>query len=96
VVYLEAVAAATETPGENRTVAVEEVREIEEEVESLYSEILPVAQMAVEQQHLEPALKSVKAQSGSGLDRSAAAVHYVSFTSLPVPITAKGVIHFDS
>lgn len=51
---------------------------MEEEVESLYSEILPVAQMSVEQQHLEPALRSNSSRDGKNLHRSAVAVQYVS------------------
>lgn len=55
-----------------------EVKALEEEVESLYSEILPVAQMSVEQQHLEPALRSISSRGGKNLGRSAVAIEYVS------------------
>lgn len=51
---------------------------MEEEVESLYSEILPVAQMSVEQQYLEPALQSNSTRDGRNLNRSAMALRYVS------------------
>ncbi|CAM1505097.1 Fc.00g107340.m01.CDS01 [Cosmosporella sp. VM-42] len=77
-VYLEAILAA-ERSGESSKPANEgDVKALEEELESLYSEILPVAQMSAEQEHLEPALKSTNSQSGQSLNRSAAAVSYVS------------------
>ncbi|EFQ35975.1 hypothetical protein CGRA01v4_07683 [Colletotrichum graminicola] len=55
----------------------DDVKTSQEELESLYAEILPVAQMSVEQQHLEPALKSLSSQNGQSLHRSAAAVVYI-------------------
>ena len=75
-VYLEAIIAA-ERSGASKTASEDDVKALEEELESLYSEILPVAQMSAEQQHLEPALKSTNSQSGQSLSRSAAAVSYV-------------------
>lgn len=57
--------------------AVEEAAALQEEVESLYAEILPVAQMSIEQQFLEPALKSLGSSNGQNLNRSAVAVDYV-------------------
>jgi hypothetical protein len=50
---------------------------LQEELESLYAEILPVAQMSTEQQFLEPALKSLAAKTRQGLARSAQATNYV-------------------
>ncbi|EGU82443.1 hypothetical protein FOPG_04193 [Fusarium oxysporum f. sp. conglutinans race 2 54008] len=76
-IYLEAILAA-ERSGDVKTATQEDVKALEEELESLYSEILPVAQMSAEQQHLEPALKSTNAQSGQSIHRSAVAVSYVN------------------
>lgn len=75
-IYLEAILAA-ERSGDVKAATQDDVKALEEELESLYSEILPVAQMSTEQQHLEPALKSTDAQSGQSLRRSAVAVTYV-------------------
>ncbi|CCF36040.1 hypothetical protein CH063_07695 [Colletotrichum higginsianum] len=55
----------------------DDVKTSQEELESLYTEILPVAQMSVEQQYLEPALKSLSSKNGQSLHRSAAAIVYV-------------------
>ncbi len=68
----------SERSGLARSATGDEVKAMEEEVESLYSEILPVAQMTVEQQHLEPALKSISSRGGQSLGKSAAAIDYVS------------------
>lgn len=51
--------------------------DLQEELESLYSEILPVAQMSAEQQFLEPALREIAAKEGQGQERSIKAVKYV-------------------
>ncbi|EWY97605.1 hypothetical protein FOYG_02420 [Fusarium oxysporum NRRL 32931] len=76
-IYLEAILAG-ERSGDVKAATQEDVKALEEELESLYSEILPVAQMSAEQQHLEPALKSTNAQSGQSIHRSAVAVSYVN------------------
>lgn len=81
-VYLDTLANA-ERSGKTKPASFEEVKDLQEEVESLYSEILPVAQMSVEQQHLEPALASITAQSGQSLRRTAAAVAYVCGQHIP-------------
>jgi hypothetical protein len=60
-----------------QAVPTEDITAVQEELESLYAEILPVAQMSVEQQYLEPALKSLSARNGQSLGRSSAAVDYV-------------------
>ena len=57
----------------------QEVSDLQEELESLYSEILPVAQMSAEQQYLEPALRIIAATNGQGQDRSVKAAKYVGF-----------------
>ncbi|RBR08889.1 uncharacterized protein FIESC28_10069 [Fusarium coffeatum] len=76
-IYLEAILAA-ERSGDVKDATQDDVKALEEELESLYSEILPVAQMSTEQEYLEPALKSTDAQSGQSLHRSAVAVTYVN------------------
>ncbi|KAF5666720.1 hypothetical protein FDENT_12303 [Fusarium denticulatum] len=76
-IYLEAILEA-ERSGDVKAATQEDVKALEEELESLYSEILPVAQMSAEQQHLEPALKATNAQSGQSIHRSAVAVSYVN------------------
>jgi hypothetical protein len=55
----------------------QELNDLQEELESLYSEILPVAQMSAEQQYLEPALQTLNASSGQSKERSVKAVQYV-------------------
>ncbi|KAN0095353.1 hypothetical protein V8E51_016064 [Hyaloscypha variabilis] len=55
----------------------QEVNDLQEELESLYSEILPVAQMSAEQQYLEPALRTIAATNGQGQERSVKAVKYI-------------------
>ena len=56
----------------------QEVRDLQEELESLYTEILPVARMSTEQQYLEPALTQIAARDGQAQQRSIKAVEYVS------------------
>lgn len=55
-----------------------EIRALQEELESLYSEILPVAQMSVEQQYLQPALRMISSNQDQGRDRSLRALEYMS------------------
>ncbi|TVY30784.1 hypothetical protein LHYA1_G000367 [Lachnellula hyalina] len=55
----------------------QETTDLQEELESLYSEILPVAQMSAEQQFLQPALKAIAATDGQGQERAAIAVKYI-------------------
>jgi hypothetical protein len=64
----------------------QEVNDLQEELESLYSEILPVAQMSAEQQYLEPALRTIAATNGQGQERSVKAVKYVSILFFSTPI----------
>jgi hypothetical protein len=54
-----------------------EVTALREELESLYSEILPVAQMSTEQQFLQPAVRAIFAESVQKKDRSLVAIDYV-------------------
>lgn len=82
--YLESLEASLQSkPGEKAPKG--EVSVLQDELESLYSEILPVAQMSVEQQHLEPSLRSISAKNGSSLNRSAEALNYVSPTTFVGP-----------
>ena len=76
-VYLECLEEAKRS-GVNSRVAPGEVSALQDELESLYSEILPVAQMSVEQQFLEPALKKVEANNGQNQVKSRQATEYVS------------------
>jgi hypothetical protein len=76
-VYLEALTtAAYQYHNEPPTSA--DIKALGEEVESLYAEILPVAQMSVEQQRLDPAIKGISARDGQSLHKSAMALQYVS------------------
>lgn len=78
-IYLEALSSAHR--GETVSVPSDDVNDaksLQDELESLYSELLSVAQMSVEQQYLEPALKSLSDKNGQSLGRSAAAIVYVS------------------
>lgn len=79
--YLDSLTTA-ERSGRAKPATSDEVEALQEEVESLYSEILPVAQMSVDQQHLEPAIESVTARGGQSLSRTAAALTYVRKTRL--------------
>jgi hypothetical protein len=75
-IYLESLDSSMRS-GVTRRVSVDEVSALQEELESLYAEILPVAQMSAEQQFLEPALKNIALKHGQGLARSEEAVRYV-------------------
>ncbi|EEY16413.1 conserved hypothetical protein [Verticillium alfalfae VaMs.102] len=72
--YLEALESAPRS--EHTDAPASEVKALQEELESLYAEILPVAQMSVEQQYLEPALKSLSEKNGQSVGRSMAAISY--------------------
>jgi gamma-glutamyl:cysteine ligase YbdK (ATP-grasp superfamily) len=56
----------------------QEAIDLQEELESLYAEILPVAQMSTEQQFLEPARKIVANTDGRAHERATKAFEYVS------------------
>ncbi|CRK25609.1 hypothetical protein BN1723_013622 [Verticillium longisporum] len=73
--YLEALESAPRS--EHTDAPAGEVKALQEELESLYAEILPVAQMSVEQQYLEPALKSLSDKNGQSVGRSMAAISYI-------------------
>ncbi|KAK4135275.1 hypothetical protein BT67DRAFT_270310 [Trichocladium antarcticum] len=75
-IYLESLELAAQ-PGATRRATPDEVSSLQEELESLYAEILPVAQMSTEQEFLEPALKALAAKNGHGLVKSAQATSYI-------------------
>ncbi|PFH58766.1 hypothetical protein XA68_13228 [Ophiocordyceps unilateralis] len=58
-------------------VADDDVAAVREEVESLYSEMLPVAQMSIDRQHVQPAFDSIAAKSGRSLSRTTEALEYM-------------------
>ncbi|KAK5989765.1 hypothetical protein PT974_08025 [Cladobotryum mycophilum] len=75
--YMDALVIA-ERSGRVKHTTDDEIKALEAEIDSLYAEILPVAQMSVEQQHLEPALKSVTALSGQSTFRTSTALEYIN------------------
>lgn len=85
--FLESLELSAQSGAANR-VSSGEVSALQEELESLYAEILPVAQMSTEQQFLEPALKGLAAKNGRGLARSAQATSYVSAGNMYRPFPA--------
>ncbi|KAK3399452.1 hypothetical protein B0T20DRAFT_497736 [Sordaria brevicollis] len=82
-IYLETLHAAVEagtgtgTGGDGKTVTVEDVAAVQRELEELYTEILPVGQMAIEHQFLRPALDDLAAKNGRSLEQSTQAAHYI-------------------
>lgn len=78
-IYLNALNNAANCPDTDGQESVD----LQEELESLYSEILPVAQMSAEQQFLEPALREIATRDGQGQERSVKAVKYVGLNHLP-------------
>lgn len=75
--YLESLGSYVDSRAADHAVT-DEVHALQDELESLYSEILPVAQMSVEKQWLEPSLRSLSAKNGQSLGRSVEALTYVS------------------
>ncbi|KAL1893038.1 hypothetical protein Sste5346_006719 [Sporothrix stenoceras] len=76
--YLEALETAETTRATAPTTATpEDVAGLQSELESLFAEILPVAQMSVEQQYLAPALKALSGKNAKNLTRSLLALDYV-------------------
>lgn len=53
------------------------VIEMEQELESLYAEIVPVAQMSIERQFLEPALRKTSLKDKQDFERLTEAIQYV-------------------
>lgn len=87
-IYLEAVEAASEADSSGRSSSGRKgddaaaVAALQDELESLYSEILPVAQMSVDQQYLDPALKAISRKNGRNTERSLLALDYVRYVEL--------------
>lgn len=78
--YLESLRSFPKSGSENQA-SKEEITALQDELESLYSEILPVAQMSVEQQWLEPSLRSLSTKTGQGLSHAAVSIQYVSLSA---------------
>ncbi|KAG6024107.1 hypothetical protein E4U19_003966 [Claviceps sp. Clav32 group G5] len=76
-IYLETLVAA-ENSGGMKPATGQEVTELQEEVESLYSEILSVAQISIEKQYLEPALQSVATKNGRSLGKTVSSLNYIT------------------
>ena len=76
-IYLEALNTPAQC-ADGHSTTDQEVSELQDELESLYAEILPVAQMSAEQQFLEPSLREISATDWKGQDRSVKAVKYVN------------------
>jgi hypothetical protein len=81
-IYLEAVAGKEDDPKGTKVPDNAEVVALLDELESLYTEILPVAQMSAEQQYLEPALRLIASHTVHGGDRSSKAIEYVHIANL--------------
>lgn len=81
-IYLEALSNLNTTNGHGSD--GQEVIDLQDELESLYSEILPVAQMSAEQQFLQPALRTIAASGGRSQERAVKAVKYVSIISITI------------
>jgi hypothetical protein len=77
-IYLESINDSLRAAEGNATVDDAGVTALREELESLYSEILPVAQMSTEQQFLEPAIRAISAQTAQSKTRSFKAIDYVN------------------
>lgn len=72
-----------------------EVIELQAELDSLYSEILPVAQMSAEQRYLDCAVRAIASQDKQGLEKSKTIIEYVrSDTSLHIKYYAKPCLDF--
>ncbi|KAK0717664.1 hypothetical protein B0T26DRAFT_740949 [Lasiosphaeria miniovina] len=74
--YLESLEASIRS-GTTKHVSADDVSALQDELESLYAEILPVAQMSAEQQFLAPALKKLATENGQSFARSKQAVRYI-------------------
>lgn len=83
--FLESLRSFSKSGAEDRAPG-EDIAALQDELESLYSEILPVAQMSVEQQWLEPSLRSLSAKTGQGLGHAAGSIQYVSLSSRTWPV----------
>lgn len=80
-VYLEAVASEGDSMYTHGNRDAVEVAALQEELESLYTEILPVAQMSAEQQYLEPVIRLTATRIAQDRDRSTRAITFVGSIS---------------
>ncbi|KHN99694.1 uncharacterized protein MAM_02547 [Metarhizium album ARSEF 1941] len=76
-IYLETLSTA-ERCGTAKPATSDQVKALQEEVESLYSEILPVAQMSIDQQHLEPALKALSLRTDQSTGKTTTSLTYIN------------------
>jgi len=81
-IYLEAMAGKEDALKGAKATDNAEVVTLLDELESLYTEILPVAQMSAEQQYLEPALRLIASHTIQGGDRSSKAIAYVRMANI--------------
>lgn len=80
--YLEASSSEAVVGDRNEESSTPDSKALREELDSLYSEILPVAQMAVEQQYLEPTNRLLQKYSEQQSRRSVQTLEYVSLSIL--------------
>lgn len=76
--YIEGLEGHPGSLGDGAAVQSEEMAGLKAELESLYSEIVPVAQMSAEQRYLRLALRSIAAHGEQGAERSKKITEYVS------------------
>ncbi|POS86726.1 hypothetical protein EPUL_001394 [Erysiphe pulchra] len=87
-IYLEAL--KDPSNNQNSQENVQQAQELQEELESLYSEIQPVAQISVEQQFLEPAMRVTNNINNTYYERFCKSIQYIenSLSSLTDRIKA--------
>ncbi len=81
-IYLEVMIGMEDAPKEARATENAELVALLDELESLYTEVLPVAQMSAEQQYLEPGLRLIASHTVQGGDRLSKAIEYVLTANL--------------
>ena len=76
-VYLEAASNEGDSVDSLMNGDIAEITALQDELESLYTEILPVAQMSAEQQYLKPAIRLTATHKTQDRERSAKAINFV-------------------
>ncbi|KAI9789946.1 MAG: hypothetical protein M1833_002140 [Piccolia ochrophora] len=76
-VYLESYEKSSAEEVVHQGISKDETGTIEEELESLYSEIAPVSQMSVQQEYLQPLLQAIEDQKTRIVGQSVAALKYI-------------------
>lgn len=71
-----------------------EVMELQAELDSLYSEILPVAQMSAEQRYLDCAVRAIASQDKQGLEKSKTIIEYVRPGTIIIKYYANPILDF--